>query len=195
MTAGIVGAIALAVALAAVVVIYNRLVALRNHVSNAYSQIEVQLKRRHDLIPNLVAAVKGYMEHERETLQAVTEARSRAMEASRHAGAAPGQTALLGELASAESALSGALSHFFAVVENYPDLKASQNMALLQEDLTSTENKVAFARQAFNDAVMRYNSVRQTFPTVLIAPVFGFGDAAFLEFEDTGQYTAPKVQL
>ena len=162
---------------------------------NAFSQIDVQLQRRHDLIPNLVESVKGYMKHERETLEAVVEARNFASKAMSLAASSPGDAAALAGLAGAEGALSSALGRLLAVVENYPDLKASENMRQFQEELSSTENKVAFARQAYNDSVRSYNTSRQAFPAVLLAAAFGFLDAQFLEFEGTAFRQAPTVSF
>jgi len=175
--------------------IYNRLVTLKNRFQNAFAQIEVQLKRRYDLIPNLVETAKGYMSHERETLEAVIAARNAAMAGLKAAAAAPGGADAMKNLAGAEGALSGALGRLSVVVEQYPDLKANQNMMQLSEELTSTENKVSFSRQAFNDAVTGYNTYKQTFPPVLIAGMFGHGqDASLLEFADSAQIQeAPKV--
>jgi LemA protein len=163
---------------------YNALVRFRNQVSNAWSQIDVQLKRRHDLIPNLVETAKGYMKHERETLTGITEARSKAM----GAGSIP-------EKAKAEGALSGAMSKFFLVVENYPDLKANTNFLALQEELTSTENKIAFARQSYNDQVLFYNNKIQMFPSNLIASMFNFKLSEFFELEDKAEKAVPKVDF
>ncbi len=177
--------------------IYNRLVALRNRFKNAFAQIEVQLKRRHDLIPNLVETAKGYIKHERETLEAVTQARNQAVAGLQKASGNVGDAGAMAGLAGAEGMLAGALGRLFAVVEAYPDLKANQNMMALQEELTSTENKVAFARQAYNDSVMVYNTYRQSFPPVLFAGMFGHGqDAGLLQFEDRAAIAqAPKVQF
>jgi LemA protein len=163
---------------------YNSLVQLRNRVKNAWSQIDVQLKRRHDLIPNLVETAKGYMQHERDTLSEITDARSRAMGAD--GPAAKGQ---------AETQLSGALSKFMLVVENYPDLKANQNFLALQEELTSTENKIAFSRQAYNDSVLFFNNKIQMFPSNLIATMFNFNAEEFFEIEDASEREVPKVQF
>jgi LemA protein len=163
---------------------YNSLVRLRNQVKNAWSQIDVQLKRRHDLIPNLMETVKGYMKHERETLENITKARSNAMSA---------QT--VGEKAKAEGELNGAMSKFFLVVENYPDLKANQNFLALQEELTSTENKIAFSRQAYNDQVLSYNNKIQVFPSNIIAGMFGFKESEFFEIEDQAERDVPKVDF
>ncbi len=176
--------------------IYNQLVVLRNRLENAFSQIEVQLKRRYDLIPNLVEAVKGYMAHERGTLEAVISARNQAMGAVKAAAAKPGDPSAMNELAAAENSLGGALSRLMMVAEAYPDLKANQNMAQLTEELKSTENKVAFARQAYNDSVMQYNTYRQSFPPVIFAGLFGHGeDAELLEFDSKQIAEAPKVSF
>lgn len=177
--------------------IYNQLVSLKNRYQNAFAQIEVQLKRRYDLIPNLVETAKGYLDHERETLEAVISARNAAAAGLKAAAADPGNAAAIAELAGQEGALAGALGRFNVVMEAYPDLKANQNMMQLSEELTSTENKVAFARQAFNDQVMAYNTYRQSFPPVAIAGVFGHGqDASLLEFADSEQIQeAPKVSF
>ena len=175
--------------------LFNKLVTYRNRYKNGFAQIEVQLKRRYDLIPNLVETAKGYMSHERETLEAVIKARNQASAGLQAAAADPGNAAAIQGLAGAEGMLTGAMGRLFAVAEQYPDLKANQNMMQLTEELTSTENKVAFARQAFNDSVTVYNTVRQTFPTILFASMFGHGeDAALLEYEDREQMQdAPKV--
>ena len=180
-----------------VVGIFNRLVTLRNRYQNAFSQIEVQLKRRYDLIPNLVETAKGYITHERETLEAVIAARNQALSGLEKAAAAPGNPAAMMDLGQAEGMLAGALGRLNVVVEAYPDLKANQNMMQLSEELTSTENKVAFSRQAFNDAVTEYNTYKQTFPPVIFAAAFGHAaDASLLEFEDSAQIqAAPKVSF
>lgn len=177
--------------------VYNKLVTLRERHKNAFSQIEVQLKRRYDLIPNLVEAVKGYMKHEQETLTAVIEARNVALGGLKAAAAGPGDPGAMKQLASAEAGLSGALSRLNMVVEQYPDLKASEQMTSLTEELTSTENKVSFARQAFNDAVTSYNTYKLTFPPVFFAGMCGHSEnAALLEFEDSKQIqNAPKVSF
>ena len=177
-----------------VVGIFNRLVMLKNRFQNAFAQIEVQLKRRYDLIPNLVEVAKGYMKHERETLEAVIAARQQAVNGLAAASKAPGDTGAMAGLGSAEAALTGAMGRLFAVAEAYPDLKANQNMLSLQEELTSTENKVAFARQAYNDSAVAYNTYKQTFPPVVFAGMFGHGqNAALLEFDSKAIAEAPKV--
>ncbi|MFL6618510.1 MAG: LemA family protein [Povalibacter sp.] len=175
--------------------IYNGLVASRNGYKNAFAQIDVQLTRRYDLIPNLVETAKGYLKHERETLDAVIAARNAAMNGLRNASANPGNPAAVQQLAGAENALTGALGRLFAVAEAYPDLKANQNMMQLSEELTSTENKVAFARQAFNDAVMNYNNRRETFPNSIVAGMFAFWPAQLLEIESAEKRVAPKVSF
>lgn len=164
---------------------YNRLVGLRNRFKNAFAQIDVQLKRRYDLIPNLVETARAYMKHERDTLEAVTGARSAAMSADHAAAANPGDAGALKQLAGAEQMLAGALTRFFAVAEAYPDLKADTTMTQLSEELSATENKVAFARQAFNDAVMAYNTAAEQFPATLIAGAFGFKPAELLAATDS----------
>lgn len=176
--------------------IFNYLVMLRNRLENAFSQIEVQLKRRYDLIPNLVETVKGYIKHERETLEAVIAARNQAVGGLQAASARPGDASAMHQLAGAEQALGGALGRLFALAEAYPDLKANQNMAQLTEELTSTENKVAFARQAYNDSVTAYNAYRQSFPPIVFANMFGhLRDAELLEFDSKQIAEAPKVQF
>lgn len=176
------------------IVTYNRLVTLRNRFRNAFAQIDVQLKRRHDLIPNLVETAKGYMKHEREALEAVIAARNHAAGAVQRASSAPGNARAMTPLAGAETALTGALGRLFALAEAYPDLKANQTMLQLSEELTSTENRVAFARQAFNDSVMAYNIAREIFPASLIADTFRFSAASLLEAE-SAERTAPQVSF
>ena len=170
-----------------VVTIYNRLVSLRNRYKNAYSQIDVQLKRRYDLIPNLVETAKGYLKHERETLEAVIAARSGAVDASKRAAADPTDEGAMKQLLVAEAGLSGALGRLFALQENYPDLKANQNMMQLTEELTSTENKIAFARQAYNDSVMVYNTQIESVPDNFIAGPFNFKPATLWEIEEVAE--------
>ena len=175
--------------------IYNRLVSGRNAYKNAFAQIDVQLTRRYDLIPNLVETAKGYMKHERETLEAVIAARNTAISGLKNAAANPGNPAAVQQLAGAENALTGALGRMFAVAEAYPDLKANQNMMQLSEELTSTENKVAFARQAFNDSVMSYNNTREVFPNSFVAGMFAFQPAQLLEIESPEKRSAVKVSF
>jgi LemA protein len=174
---------------------YNALVVLRNRFKNAFSQIDVQLKRRHDLIPNLVETAKAYMQHESKTLEAVTQARNLAQSAGGRAAANPGDPSAMRELAGAEAGLTGALGRLLAVAENYPDLKANQNMMQLTEELTSTENKVAFARQAYNDSVMTYNTKREVFPTNIIAGLFNFAAAELFQVDNAAERQAPKVSF
>ena len=191
----IIGGILL-LAIIAVVGIYNSLVTLRNRYKNSFAQIDVQLKRRYDLIPNLVETAKGYIKHERETLEAVINARNSALTASQKASGNPGDPAAMKELAGAEGLLAGTLSRLFALVENYPDLKANENMLQLQEELTSTENRVAFSRQAFNDSVMTYNIACEKFPHTIIAGMFNFSQAQLLESTETSdEKRAPKVSF
>ena len=176
--------------------IYNRLVSLRNRFKNAFSQIDVQLKRRYDLIPNLVESVKGYMQHERGTLEAVIKARGAAVSAAQTAAAKPGDPGAMQGLSQAEGALGGALGRLLAVFERYPDLKANQNVLGLQEELSSTENKVAFARQAYNDSVMEYNTRRESFPDSVFAGMFGFAPAELLQAtESAEERKAPQVRF
>jgi len=180
----IIVAVILVLLIAFVIVAYNSLIRLRNQVDNAWSQIDVQLKRRHDLIPNLVETAKGYMQHERQTFEAITEARSKAMGAR-----------TVSEAAKAEGVLGEALSKFMLVVENYPDLKANQNFLSVQEELTSTENKISFARQSYNDQVLFFNNKIQMFPSNIIANAFNFGKRDFFELESAGEKEAPKVSF
>jgi len=177
------------------VTLYNRLIAGRNGYKNAFAQIEVQLTRRHDLIPNLVEIAKGYMSHEKETLEAVINARNSAVSGLNAAKADPTNPNAIKELANAEQGLSGALGRLFALSESYPDLKANENMMQLSEEMTTTENKVAFARQAFNDAVMMFNNLREQFPSNFIANWFQFAPAQLLEIEDEAKREVPKVEF
>ena len=178
----LIGIIALAVV--GTVVLYNRLVRLRNAFVNAFAQIDVQLKRRHDLIPRLVESVKGYMKHERETLEAVIQARNQAEQIREQVGNAIGDPQAMAQLSQAEGALGGVLGRLFALSESYPDLKASENFRQFQEELTSTENRVAYARQAYNDAGMNFNNAVQSVPSNFVASMFGFKEVGMLEFED-----------
>ncbi len=178
-----------------IVVGYNKLVTMRNRYKNAYAQIDVQLKRRYDLIPNLVEIAKGYIKHERETLENVTKARNIAYTASQAAAANPGDASAMKNLASAETGLGGTLSRLMMVSESYPDLKANQNMMQLTEELTSTENKISFARQAYNDSVMVYNTDREVFPSNIIAGIFNFGPAELFVVDKPEQKEAPKVSF
>ena len=187
--------VVLAVLVLWVVQMYNRLVSLRNRVRNAFSQIDVQLTRRYDLIPNLIEAVKGYMAHERNTLEAVIQARNSAMAGLKNAAADPTNPDAIKALAAAETTLGGTLGRLFALAESYPDLKASQNMMQFQEELASTENKVAFARQSFNDSVMSYNTACESVPTNFIAGMFSFRQAEFLEIKEPEKREAPKVSF
>ena len=193
------GALIVLVILGAVIVffigIYNTLVRLRNQSQNAWAQVDVQLRRRYDLIPNLVETAKGYMAHERETLDAVIQARNQASAGLQRAAGDPTDAAAVQGLGSAEGALSGAMGRLFAVMEAYPDLKANQNMMQLSEELTTTENKGAFARQAYNDAVMDYNTLRESFPNNLFAGWFNFRAAELLEIEDESKREVPKVSF
>jgi len=175
--------------------VYNNLVTLRNRFKNAFAQIDVQLKRRFDLIPNLVETAKAYMAHERGTLEAVIQARNQAVSAQGKAAADPGDAGAIRGLMAADAALTGGLGKLFALMENYPQLKADANMRQLSEELTSTENKVAFARQAYNDVVMVYNTARELFPAVVIANVAGFGAAQLYEIEVAAEREAPKVKF
>ncbi|CAN5363595.1 LemA family protein [soil metagenome] len=184
------------VALVAFVVgLYNRLVSARNRFKNAFAQIDVQLKRRYDLIPNLVETAKAYMTHERETLDAVIRARNSAAQAEKQVAGDPTDVAAMQQLAGAERGLTGALTRFFALSESYPDLKADANMRQLSEELTSTENRVAFARQGYNDAVTSYNIARETFPANLMAGTFNFTEAPLLVVETEAEREAPRVSF
>lgn len=178
-----------------VVGMYNGLVGLRNRVKNAYAQIDVQLKRRYDLIPNLVETAKGYMKHEKETLEAVVNARNQAVSAASTASKDPTAAGAIAEVAGADSALTGALGRLMVVMEAYPDLKANENMMQVQEELTSTENRVAFSRQAYNDAVMTYNNKREMFPSNIVAGMFGFKYAQSWELEEEEAKDAPQVSF
>jgi LemA protein len=192
----LIGLVVVVVVVGAMIVgIYNKLVTMRNRYKNAYAQIDVQLKRRYDLIPNLVETAKGYIKHERETLEAVTAARNIAYAASKAAAANPGDAAAMKSLASAETGLGGTLSRLMMVSESYPDLKANQNMMQLTEELTSTENKISFARQAYNDSVMIYNTDREVFPSNIIAGMFNFGAAELFVIDKPEQKDAPKVSF
>jgi LemA protein len=184
-----------AVVAGVIAAMYNGLVRARNGYRNAFAQIDVQLIRRHDLIPNLVETAKGYIKHERETLEAVVKARTAAVSAQAAAAGAPGEPGAMGQLSGAENVLTQALGRLFALAEAYPDLKANQNMMQLSEELTSTENRVAFARQAYNDTVMAYNNRREVFPSSLIAGTFGFTPAALFEVDDPQQRQAPQVSF
>ena len=192
------GWIVLAIVVALVIwmiAMYNQLVALRNRFKNAFAQIDVQLKRRYDLIPNLVEVAKGYLKHERETLERVIQARNQAINANQQAARDPGNPDALKGLMGAESILGGALGRLMVVVEQYPDLKANQNMMQLTEELTSTENKIAFSRQAYNDAVMIYNTRREVFPDQIIASMFHFRVAELFEIEEEKERKAPEVSF
>ena len=178
-----------------VIGMYNGLVSLRNRVKNAWAQIDVQLQRRYDLIPNLVETAKGYMKHEADTLEAVTQARNMAHSAAQAMGADPTNAANMKALAGAEAGLTGVLGKLMMVAEAYPDLKANQNMMQVQEELTTTENKVAFSRQAYNDSVMHFNNGREQFPSNIIAGMFNFQEAAMWEVESEAAKAAPKVDF
>jgi LemA protein len=178
-----------------VVAIYNGLVTSRNRYKNAFAQIDVQLKRRYDLIPNLIEVAKKYLQHERETLEAVIQARNQASSARSGAAANPGDPKAMQNLMGAEAALGGTLGRLFALSESYPDLKANQNMTQLSEELTSTENKISFARQAYNDAVTRYNTQREKFPAVIVANSFNFNEASLFEVADESERQGVKVQF
>lgn len=191
----LVGLAVLAVAVLWLIGVYNRLVTLRNRFKNAWAQIDVQLKRRYDLIPNLVETAKGYLQHERGTLEAVIAARNAAVQASGRVGADPTNPEAMKALVAAEGTLAGTLGRLFALAEAYPDLKANQTMAQLMEELTSTENKIAFARQAYNDAVMNYNTERERFPSNLVAGMFNFGPAELFQVQKPEEREAPRVSF
>jgi LemA protein len=195
MTPAIIAVVVVVVLVLFVVSIYNKLVVLRNRFRNAFAQIDVQLKRRYDLIPNLVETAKGYIKHERETLEAVVKARNMASTAAQAAAQAPGDPAAMRGLMGAESQLTGTLGRLMVTVEQYPDLKANQTMTQLMEELASTENKVAFSRQSYNDAVMTYNNAREVFPSVVFAGMFGFGEATLFEVQAAQEREAVKVQF
>lgn len=195
MTTFIIVVAVLAVLAVLVAGVYNALVSQRNQFKNAFAQIDVQLKRRYDLIPNLVETAKAYLKHESQTLEAVIAARNVAYTASQRASANPADAAAMTGLGSAEGQLAGTLSRLMAVAENYPNLKADANMRQLTEELSSTENRVAFARQAYNDAVMRYNTTRETFPNVLFAAGLGFGEATLFEVTNESERAAPQVKF
>jgi len=195
MVAFIIVIVIIVLLIAIAVGIYNKLIKLRNRYKNAFAQIDVQLKRRYDLIPNLVESAKTYLKHERETLENVIKARNQAFSANKQAAANPGDPSVMKDLFGAEGILSGAMSKLLAVFEQYPDLKANQTIAQLMEELTSTENKVSFARQAYNDSVMSYNTVRETFPNVLLSGQFGFNEAVLFEVINEVEREAPKVKF
>ncbi len=189
----VIGLIVIAVVVLYLVFIYNRLVSLRNQFKNGFAQIDVQLQRRHDLIPNLVEAAKGYLEHEKSTLTQVMEARNNAVSAQKDAAGDPGDGTKIQRLGSAENLLTKALANFYAVSENYPELKANETIQQLMEELSSTENRVAFARQAYNDGVMSYNIFREQFPNNVIAGMFAFKETSQLELDSPEARQAPKV--
>ena len=195
MSGWIIALIVLVVLAVLIVGLYNKLVTMRNRYKNAFAQIDVQLKRRYDLIPNLVETAKGFLKHERETLEAVVKARNQAVGANQTAAGNPGDPQAMKGLMGAEGALQGALGRLMVVVERYPDLKGNQQMSQLMEELTSTENKVAFARQSYNDAVMAYNIGRERFPAVMLAGAFGFQPAALFEITDATEREAVKVSF
>ena len=195
MIGGIIVLVIVVVLVAIIAGIYNTLVRLRNRFKNSFAQIDVQLKRRYDLIPNLVETAKAYMSHERETLEAVISARNQASTASQAAAANPGDPTAMQSLLGAETALTGAMGKLMLTVERYPDLKANQTMSQLMEELTSTENKVSFARQAYNDAVMVYNTARETFPNVLLSGPMGFQPAVLFEVKTEAEREAPQVKF
>ncbi|HMO14463.1 MAG TPA: LemA family protein [Pirellulaceae bacterium] len=191
----LIGLLVLAAVVFFMIITYNKLITYRNRYENAFKQIDVQLTRRYELIPNLVEVAKGYMKHEKETLEAVINARNQAFSAGQAVGQNPGDPAAIKNLAAAEQNLGGALGRLLMVAESYPDLKANQNMMALQEELTSTENKLAYARQGFNDAVTQFNINRDQFPANVVAGLFGFNRAELLEMEDPKARVAPKVSF
>ena len=193
MATSIIGLIVIAVAAFYLIFIYNRLVSLRNQFKNAFAQIDVQLQRRHDLIPNLVDSAKAYLEHEKSTLTQVMEARNNAVSAQKDAAKDPGDSTKIQRLGGAENLLNKALANFYAVAENYPDLKANESIQQVMEELSSTENRVSFARQAYNDGVMHYNIFREQFPNNILAGMFAFKEASQLELESPEARQAPKV--
>jgi LemA protein len=195
MTSTLIGLAVIVIAAIYIVAIYNRLVSYRNQFKNSFAQIDVQLQRRHDLIPNLVESAKAYMSHERGTLTQVMEARNGAVDAQRDAATDPGEAGKMKKLGSAENMLTQALANFYAVSENYPELKANETVQQLMEELSSTENRVAFSRQAYNDSVMSYNIQREKFPNNIIAGMFSFKPTAQLELESPEARTAPKVSF
>lgn len=195
MVIAIIAVIVLIILVAFPISIYNKLVSLRNRFKNAFAQIDVQLKRRYDLIPNLVNVAKQYMAHEKETLEAVIQARNQAMSSEKQVAQEPGDPEAMQKLMGAEQSLTGAMGRLFALSENYPDLKANQNMMQLTEELTSTENKISFARQSFNDAVMTYNTAREKFPNNILANMFGFNEARLFEIDVADEREAPKVEF
>jgi len=195
MTSTLIGLAVIAIVVIYIVAIYNQLVSYRNQFKNSFAQIDVQLQRRHDLIPNLVESTKAYMSHERETLTQVMEARNGAVNAQKDAATDPGEAGKMQKLGSAENMLTKALANFYAVAENYPDLKANETVQQLMEELSSTENRVAFARQAYNDSVMSYNIHREKFPNNIVAGLFSFKPRAQLELESPEARTAPKVSF
>ncbi|MFC4260303.1 LemA family protein [Marinobacter lacisalsi] len=195
MTSTLIGLAVIAIVVIYIVAIYNQLVSYRNQFKNSFAQIDVQLQRRHDLIPNLVESTKAYMSHERETLTQVMEARNGAVNAQKDAATDPGEAGKMKKLGSAENMLTQALANFYAVAENYPDLKANETVQQLMEELSSTENRVAFARQAYNDSVMSYNIHREKFPNNVISGMFGFKPTSQLELESPEARTAPKVSF
>lgn len=195
MGSGMIILIVIIALIAMIISIYNKLVSYRNRYKNAYAQIDVQLNRRYDLIPNLVETAKGYMSHEKDTLEAVIQARNQAVSASKGVASNPGDPESMKKLTQAEGALGGTLGRLFALSESYPDLKANQTMSQLMEELTSTENKISFARQAYNDAVMAYNTAREVFPAVLVANNFGFQNAELFEVDSAEKRESVKVSF